>query len=248
MGGRGLQERARQEAGQDAVAALPPPAHAAEAAPAAGGRPHHAAQPLGAGWPRQAGLRKAAGRPSTLRSRALSVSALASVNLSWSFHCQQCALRQCAIRQEELHQGDLYSTAAVRVLGEFSSHLRHVQSACPDVLLCKQALHIVTGQQPSALSGSPGSGERGSGHLQHPMAQGLAALESLKASQRLAPARTPGHHDMNGAGLGRPRQQAIHIRSTSPGHRIIQKTPGSACCRPALTLHSRAPHCNAACT
>ena len=89
-----------------------------------------------------------------------------------------------------------------------------------------QDLHIVTGQQPSALSGSTGSGERGSGHLQHPMTQGLAALESLKASHRLMHSRTPGHPDMNGASLGRSRQQAIHIRSTSPGHRIIQRTPG----------------------
>ena len=88
-----------------------------------------------------------------------------------------------------------------------------------------QALHVVT-RQPSNLSSSPGSGERSSGPLHNPMGQTLAALETLKASQRLAPVRTPGHHDMNGASMGRPRQHAIHIRSSSPGHRIVQKTPG----------------------
>ena len=89
-----------------------------------------------------------------------------------------------------------------------------------------QALHIVT-RQPSTLSGSPGSGERSSGPLQQqPPGQGVAAMQSLKASQRLAPAHSPAHPDMNGASAGRPRQQANHIRSTSPGHRIVQKTPG----------------------
>ncbi len=88
-----------------------------------------------------------------------------------------------------------------------------------------QALHIVT-RQPSNLSSSPGSGERSSGPLHNPMGQGLAALDSLKASQRLAPLRAPVHHDSNGAGMAQRRQQTIHIRSSSPGHRIVQKTPG----------------------
>lgn len=79
-------------------------------------------------------------------------------------------------------------------------------------------------RQPSTLSSSPGSGERSSGPLRHPMGQGLATLESLKASQRLTPARTPSHNDLNGAGMGRARNQAIHIRSSSPGHRIVHKS------------------------
>jgi hypothetical protein len=60
------------------------------------------------------------------------------------------------------------------------------------------------------------------------MGQSLATLESLKTSQPPLLARTPSHNDLNGTGVGHARNQAIHIRSSSPGHRIVQKTPGFA--------------------
>ena len=61
MAGQWAEERARQEAGARAVAALPAPADAAPAAPAAGAWPHHTAQPLGACWPCKARPAQASG-------------------------------------------------------------------------------------------------------------------------------------------------------------------------------------------